>query len=602
MAWLEAHPRTHHNNELTRADVGRVVSLTGWVHSFRDHGGRRWVDLRDRNGLTQLVFKPEVDSALHESAHELRGEWVIGITGKVLDRTESGGSPNPKLKTGEIEVEVSAMEIFNRALTPPFLIEDDIDTAEEKRLKYRYLDLRRPQLQKNFLLRSRVNGVTRSYLERNGFLELETPYMVKYTPGGARNFLVPSRLNPGNFYALAESPQLYKQLFMVSGFDRYFQIVKCFRDEDLRGDRQPEFTQIDIELSFPTEKLVRTLIEGLIKEVFKAALDVDLPVPLPVMPYDEAMGRYGSDKPDTRFGLELTDLTEVCRKHDGGGVPLFKSTLGTKGHIIKALRIPAAHAPSRTELDKLEGDAKALGAAGLGRAKVDQGGAWTQSPFAKTVSEALRQDLNAACGAVPGDVILLQFGRPKIVNTVLGGLRLMLGKKFNLVPAGKWNLLWVDDFPLFEHDPETDTYAAAHHPFTCPKPGHEDLLLTSPGEVRARAYDLVINGNEIGGGSIRISDSDVQAQVFKAMGISEEEANHKFGFLLEALKYGAPPHGGLAIGMDRLCMLLCGAESLRDVIPFPKTQHGTCLMTSAPVPAGDKQLAELFIRSTAKKE
>ncbi len=598
-AWLETNPRTHTNNELTKADVGRMVSLTGWVHSFRDHGGRRWVDLRDRNGLTQLVFKPEVEASLHDLAHELRGEWVIGVVGKVCDRTESGGSANPKLHTGEIEVEVHKMEVFNRALTPPFLIEDQIDTSEEKRLKYRYLDLRRPALQKNFIMRSKVNGVTRAYLERNGFLELETPFMVKYTPGGARNFLVPSRLNPGSFYALAESPQLYKQLFMVSGFDRYFQIVKCFRDEDLRGDRQPEFTQIDLEISFPTEKLVRDLIEGLIKEVFKSALNVDLPTPFPVMPYDEAMGRYGSDKPDTRFGLELVDVTEVCRKQDGGGVPLFKTTLEGKGHLIKALRIPAQHAPSRTELDKLEQDAKGLGAAGLGRAKVDADGTWTQSPFSKVITEALRKDINAAVGAQAGDVVLFQFGRPKLVNSVLGGLRLMLGKKLALIDQGKWNLLWVVDFPLFEHDEDTNTYAAAHHPFTSPLPGHEDLLESNPGACRARAYDLVINGNEIGGGSIRISDSEVQAKIFKAMGISEDDANNMFGFLLEALKYGAPPHGGLAIGMDRLCMLLTGAESLRDVIPFPKTQRGTCLMTEAPVPVSDKQLTDLHVRSTA---
>jgi aspartyl-tRNA synthetase len=596
--FLDAHPRTHHNAQLTKADLGRTVTLYGWVHSFRDHGGRRWVDLRDRYGLTQLVFKPEVEKELHEQAHELRGEWVIGVVGVVQDRSASGGSPNPKLKTGDIEVEVRTMEVFNRAATPPFLIEDQIDTSEEKRLKFRYLDLRRPSLQKNFIMRSKVNGATRRYLESQGFLEIETPYMVKYTPGGARNFLVPSRLNPGQFYALAESPQLFKQLYMVSGFDRYFQITKCFRDEDLRGDRQPEFTQIDLELSFPTEPLVRSLIEGLMREVFRTALDRDLPTPFPVMTYDQAMGRYGSDKPDTRFGLELTVVTDVVMKHQGGGVPLFRQVIDQKG-VVKALRIPAKHAPSRTDVDKLEEVAKGLGAAGLGRAKVDQGGSWTQSPFAKVISEGLRQELNVSCGAQPGDIILFQFGKPKLVNSVLGGLRLHLGRKLDLLERSAFHFLWVVDFPLFDVDEDTGRFVAAHHPFTSPQPGDEDRLTTAPGACRARAYDLVLNGNEVGGGSIRIHDSEVQAKVFRALGISDDEAHQKFSFLLDALRYGAPPHGGLAIGMDRLCMLLCGAESLRDVIPFPKTQHGVDLMTGAPTPVSQRQLEDLHVRTAA---
>ena len=599
-AFLESHPRTHHNNQLTRADLDKTVVLYGWVHSLRDHGGRRWADLRDRRGLTQLVFKPEVHPTVHQTAHTLGREFCIGVVGKVLDRTASGGSPNPKLATGEVEVEVHQLEVFNGAETPPFLIEDNLDTAEEKRLKYRYLDLRRPALQKNFLMRHKVAQATRSYLDQHDFLELETPFMVKYTPGGARNFLVPSRLNPGQFYALAESPQLYKQLFMVSGFDRYFQITKCFRDEDLRGDRQPEFTQIDLEVSYATEGVIREIIEGLVKNIFKAALGRDLTTPFTVMPYDEAMRRFGSDKPDTRFGLELVDLTQLCTTHDGGGVPLFKSALDQKG-IVKTLRIPAAHAPSRTELDKLEQEARGMGAGGLGRAKVDAGGTWTQSPFAKTISEALRQEINKAADAQAGDILLFQFGRPKAVNTVLGGLRLLLGRRLDLIPKDRFDLLWVVEFPLFEHDADTNTYAAAHHPFTSPQPGHEDLLISDPGACRARAYDLVINGNEIGGGSIRIHNSDVQAKVFAALGIQPEDAEQKFGFLLEALRYGAPPHGGIALGMDRLCMLLCGAESLRDVITFPKTQNGTCLMTQAPTPVSDPQLRELSIRSTVDR-
>jgi aspartyl-tRNA synthetase len=595
-AFLEDHPRTHHNDELTMADLGKTVCLMGWVHSYRDHHGRRWLDLRDRQGLTQLVFKPEVDEALHERAKELRPEWVIGIVGTVKDRAASGGSANPKLKTGEIEVEVHQLEVFNKSATPPFLIQDDIDTAEEKRLQVRYLDLRRPVLQKNFIMRHKVNQAVRRFLDGQGFLELETPFMVKYTPGGARNFLVPSRLNPGKFYALAESPQLYKQLFMMAGMDRYFQVVKCFRDEDLRGDRQPEFTQIDLELSFATEGQVRAIIQGLVQEVFKQALGRDIPAPFPVMSYDEAMRRYGSDKPDTRFGLELTELTEVCRAEQGGGVPLFRDAL-EQGGVIKALRVPAEHGISRTEVDKLEEVVKELGGKGLGRAKVDDAGNWTQSPFAKVISPALREAINRATGARANDVLLFQFGRFKVVNTILGGLRLHLGRKLNLVPKDRFDLLWVVEFPLFEQDPETGAWAAAHHPFTSPQPGHEDILLSDPGACRARAYDLVMNGNEVGGGSIRIHDSEVQAKVFRAMSISEEEAQEKFSFLLEALKYGAPPHGGIALGMDRLCMLLCGAESLRDVIPFPKTQRGTCLMTDAPVRIADKQLRELHVSS-----
>ena len=605
-AFLKEHQRTHNNNQLNLESLGQEVILVGWVNSLRDHGGRRFVDLRDRWGLTQIVFKPETDAELHRKAHELRNEWCIGIRGVVEDRVKNGGSPNPKLHTGEIEVNVLEIEVFNAADVPPFQVEDDIETGEEKRLEYRTIDLRRPALQKNFILRHRVAQATRRYFDEHDFLEIETPMLVKYTPGGARNFLVPSRLNAGKFYALAESPQLYKQMFMMAGFDRYFQIVKCFRDEDLRGDRQPEFTQIDVELSFATEDTVQTLIEGLVARIFSDALGVEIPTPLLRMTYDEAMRRFGSDKPDLRFGLEHHDITDVVKAHQGGGVPLFEKTLENNG-IVKAMVVPAKHSLSRTDVDKLEDVVKQLGGAGLGRAKVAEGGkAWTQSPFSKVITPELLQSISEATGANDGDVILFQFGKAKLVHSVLSGLRLHLADKLGLREGldaqDAWKCMWVTDFPLFEHDQESDTYVAAHHPFTSPQTGHEDRLVSDPGTCRARAYDLVINGNEIGGGSIRIHDSAVQAKVFDAMSISEEEKHAKFGFLLEALRYGAPPHGGIALGLDRLCMLLAGVESLRDVIAYPKTQKGLDLLTGAPTRADDKQLRELHVMSTAKVE
>jgi aspartyl-tRNA synthetase len=604
--FLQEHPRTHTCNDLTKADLGKEVVLMGWVNSLRDHGGRRFVDLRDRFGLTQVVFKPETDEALHKLAHELRSEWCIAIVGVVEDRTANGGSPNPKLKTGEIEIDVKRLEVFNASAVPPFPIEDKIDTHEEKRLAHRVLDLRRRPLQQNFVLRHKAAQATRNYFDEQQFLEIETPSLVKYTPGGARNFLVPSRLNPGSFYALAESPQLFKQMFMMAGFDRYFQIARCFRDEDLRGDRQPEFTQIDVEMSFCTEEDVQREVEGLMLRIFKATLDLDLDAPFQRMSYDEAMRRFGCDKPDLRFGLEHTDLTALAAEHKGGGVPLFEQTL-EKGGMIKAMVVPAKHGLSRTETDKLEVFVKGVGGQGLGRAKVAEGGlAWTQSPFAKDVSLELLKAINEACGAVDGDLILFQFGKPKIVHTVLSGLRLNLAERFGLLDGltGKdaWRCLWVTDFPLFEYSEDDKRWVAAHHPFTSPQEGHEEKLTSDPGACRARAYDLVINGVETAGGSIRIHDSAAQAKVFDALGISEEEKQAKFGFLLEALRYGAPPHGGIAVGFDRLCMLLCGSSSLRDVIAYPKTQKGTDLLTGAPGTVDDRQLRELWVQSTVIKE
>ncbi|WP_309888613.1 aspartate--tRNA ligase [Archangium sp.] len=590
--------RTHTCGQLTKANIGEEVVLFGWVQNRRDHGGAVFIDLRDREGLTQVVFEPDIAKEAHELAGQLRLEYCIGIKGKVASR---GTQVNPKLKTGEIEIKASDLTIFNRSEPTPFLVEDNIDTAEEKRLAYRFLDLRRKPLQQSLMTRSKMNAITRSYMVDNRFLELETPFMGKYTPGGARNFLVPSRLNPGKFYALAESPQLYKQLFMVAGFDRYFQIVKCFRDEDLRLDRQPEFTQIDVEMSFVTQDDIFTIIEGLIKKLWGEVLGIDIPTPFMRMDFYESMAKYGNDKPDLRFGLEHVVLTDLIREHGaGGGVPMMLEAVQDKG-IVKAMVIPGDKPMSRAESDKLEEFAKQNGAKGLARAKVGEGGEWTQSPLSKTISPPLRQAINQACNAKTGDLLVFQFGRESLVHTVMANLRVHVAKKLGLIPeygsGGVWKFLWVVNPPLFEYDEESKTWAAAHHAFTRPHDGDVQYLLTDPGRVKCHRYDVVLNGFEIGGGSIRLHDPKVQAEVFRALGISDEDAKAKFGFLLDALKFGAPPHGGIALGMDRLVMLLTGAESLRDVIPFPKTKTGTDTMTGAPGDVDEKQLREVHVRT-----
>jgi aspartyl-tRNA synthetase len=584
--------RTHDCGALRAADAGQRVVLFGWVASRRDHGGLVFIDLRDRAGITQVAFEPDQGAEAFALAGELRNEFCIGVAGRVAER---GGKKNPNLATGEIEIKADALTIFSRAETPPFEIADDTLAGESVRLKHRYLDLRRPALQKNFLVRSTIYQTTRRWLSQNGFAEIETPFMVKYTPGGARNFLVPSRLNPGQFYALAESPQIFKQLFMVAGFDRYFQIVRCFRDEDLRLDRQPEFTQIDLEMSFVVEEDVQGIIEGLVAALWKDVLGIELSLPLPRLTHAEAVGKYGSDKPDLRFDLPLVDLTELCRAHDGGGVGLIQGALKTPAAIVKGWRLPAAQAAklARSDLDKLEEFAKGFGAGGLARARVAAGGAWTQTPM-KTMTDGLRTALNDAAGLREGDLLFLQFGAKKLVNTVLGALRLHVAGKLDLIPKTEWRFCWITDFPLFEAA-DDGHLAAAHHPFTSPHPDDLERLESDPASVRARAYDLTLNGNEIAGGSIRIHRSDVQARVFRALGLSDEDARAKFGFLLEAFKYGPPPHGGIAAGVDRLAMLLCGAESLRDVIAFPKTQKGTDLMTDAPSGVSKRQLDELHI-------
>jgi aspartyl-tRNA synthetase len=618
--FIDELKRTHDCGALRAAQAGETVVLFGWVATYRDHGQCVFIDLRDREGITQIVFDPELGGhgelpvKAHELARELRNEWVIGVRGVVKNR---GSNVNAKMPTGEIEVHAVELTVFNKSDTPPFQIAESIDTGEEKRLQYRYLDLRRPPLQKTLRVRHRINQVVRRYFDEQGFLELETPIMVKYTPGGARNFLVPSRMSAGKFYALAESPQLFKQLYMVAGFEKYFQIVKCFRDEALRLDRQPEFTQIDVEMSFVNQDDVFRAIEGLVFRVWKEVLGIDLHTlypsgRFPQLPFEESMGKYGNDKPDLRFGLPHTDLTDVVVEHGGGGVPFWKPIADkfTSGQyrrdlpaeIVKALRIPGEMASklSRTEVDKLEEFVKSMGAKGLARAKVDAEGAWLQSPLAKTVTPELRAAINARVGAEDGDLLFFQFGREAAVQTVLANLRTHLAKRLGLIPesghGGQWNFLWVVNPPLFEYDEDTKGWVAAHHAFTRPHDDCVAMLETDPGKVLCWRYDLVLNGFEIGGGSIRLHDPEVQAKVFRALGISDEDAKSKFGFLLEALRLGAPPHGGIAIGMDRLAMLLSGAESLRDVIPFPKTQKGTDLMTDAPNPVSPEQLVELHVR------
>jgi aspartyl-tRNA synthetase len=621
--FIDELKRTHHCGELRATDEGKTVVLFGWVSSYRDHGGCVFIDLRDREGITQLVFDPELSGhgdaprAAHDVARALRSEWVIGVQGVVKSR---GAMKNPRIPTGDIEVHGFELVVFNKAETPPFEIADTLDTSEEKRLQYRYLDLRRAPLQKTLRVRHRINQITRRYFDENGFLELETPVIVKYTPGGARNFLVPSRMGgAGKFYALAESPQLFKQLYMVAGFDKYFQIVKCFRDEDLRLDRQPEFTQIDVEMSFVNQDDVFRVMEGLVFRVWKEVLGVDLKElypsgRFPQMPFDESMGKYGNDKPDLRFDLPHVEITELVTKHGGGGVPFWKAIADKRAaasaatvklplaEIVKALRVPGelAGKMSRTDTEKLEEYVKSMGAKGLARAKIDADGNWVQSPLAKMITPELRTAINAAIGAKDGDLVLFQFGRESMVHTVMANLRVHLAKKLGLIPesghGGQWKFLWVVNPPLFEYDEDRKGWVAAHHAFTRPHDDCVDLIESDPGKVLCWRYDLVLNGFEIGGGSIRLHDPNVQAKVFRALGIGDEDARAKFGFLLDALKFGAPPHGGIAIGMDRLSMLLSGSESLRDVIPFPKTQRGTDLMTDAPGTVSPEQLAELKIR------
>jgi aspartyl-tRNA synthetase len=600
-AFLATHTRTHTCGALRAADAGTRVVLTGWVQSYRDHGERIFIDLRDREGVTQVVADRDRLPQIHELASTLRGEWCIGVVGEVRMRGEHVASAKPgeerklkamtneKLATGAIEVWIDELEVFSKSDTPPFLIQDEIDTNDALRLQFRYLDLRRPRLQKNLMMRSQITSVTRAYMAQNRFLEIETPFMVKYTPGGARNFLVPSRLNPGSFYALAESPQIFKQLLMVAGYDRYFQIVRCFRDEDLRNERQPEFTQIDIEMSFVNEQILQTTMEGLMATLWKEVLGIELKLPLRRMTFAEAMDKYGVDKPDLRLDLTLCDVTEGFKS---SGFKIFEGVIASGG-IVKCLRIPKNEKFTRALIDELPNFGKQFGLKGVTTVRLQEGGVWQGL---KGVTDEARAKVNEIAGAQVGDALVLVADKRKVANTALGAIRLHLGEKLELSRKNEWQFMWLVDPPLFEYDDETGSYAAAHHPFTSPRVADEALLETAPQNVLARAYDLVLNGVEVGGGSIRIHRSDLQARCFKALAISEEDQRAKFGFLLDAFKYGPPPHGGIAFGLDRLAMLMTGADFMRDVIAFPKTQTGQDLMTSCPTGVSKRQLDELFIQ------
>ena len=565
----------------------------GWVLRRRDHGGVIFIDLRDRWGITQIVFNPEVNPEPHAKAHQLRSEWVLAVKGKVEARP--GDMENPKLKTGAIEIMVSELRVLNTSKTPSFPLDEDSEVSDNIRLQYRYLDLRRPEIGANLVMRHTATQAARSFLCENGFLEIETPMLTRSTPEGARDYLVPSRVNAGKFFALPQSPQLFKQLLMMGGMDRYFQIVKCFRDEDLRADRQPEFTQIDLELSFVGEDDIMAVAEGLVKQVFAATRGIALNPPFPRMSYQEAISRYGNDKPDTRFGLELVDLTEKLR---GCGFKVFNAVI-EGGGIVKAINAKGCGTFSRKDLDDLTNYAGSFGAKGMAWIKVKED-EW-QSPITKFFNENEIEAMRQALNAEPGDLILFGADSAAVVNQVLSELRLELGRRLGLMDSNVYNFLWVTDFPLVEFDAERKRYAAVHHPFTAPFDEDLELLETEPLKVRSRAYDLVLNGSEIGGGSIRIHTTDMQAKMLNLLGIAEEEAEEKFGFLLRALEFGAPPHGGIAFGLDRLMMLLTGSSSIRDVIAFPKTQKATCPLTDAPSSVARKQLTELHLRPDWKE-
>ena len=582
--------RTHNCNELSAANVGETVLLMGWIMRRRDHGGLIFVDLRDRWGITQVVFNPENDPVSHGKAEVLRSEWVIAVQGEVIARPD--GMINSDLTTGTVEVMVSDLRILNTSATPPFAIDEreGVDIAENLRLTYRYLDLRRESLKNNMVLRSKVSKRVRDFFYDENFLEIETPFLTKSTPEGARDYLVPSRIQHGHMYALPQSPQLFKQLLMVSGYDRYFQLVHCFRDEDLRADRQPEFTQIDVEMSFVTEDILFDIMERMITDLFGFALDIQVPTPFPRLSYPEAVGRFGVDRPDTRFAMELVDLSEILGKTEAR---IFSETVAGGG-VIKAINVKDGATLSRKELDGLADHVAIYGAKGLAWVKNNADG-W-QSPLAKFIEEDVRGEVAQAAGFETGDLLLVVAGDAGMVNESLGQLRNHVAQKLDLIPEGLFNFVWVVDFPLFEYNEKDGRYYSMHHPFTSPLEEDIPLLDTDPGKARARAYDMVLNGSEIGGGSIRIHRQDVQSSVFRLLDIGPEEAREKFGFLLDALQFGAPPHGGIAFGLDRIMMLLTGASSIRDVIPFPKTQKATCLLTDAPSAVDPVQLTELGLR------
>ncbi len=585
---LTAAFRSHVCGALRAEDVGKKVTLSGWVQNWRDHGGVIFIDLRDRYGLTQVVFNPENAPAAHELAHTLRSEFVIQVDGEVVNRPE--GTVNANMATGEIEVLVAQFKVLNRAETPPFSIDETSEVGENVRLQYRYLDLRRQPLQEAMVVRHRVTKIVRDYLDNHNFLEIETPVLTKSTPEGARDYLVPSRTNLGSFFALPQSPQLFKQLLMVAGFDRYFQIVKCFRDEDLRADRQPEFTQIDMELAFVDQNDIITLVEGMIALIFKKIKDFDSAPPYLRIGYSDAINKYGLDAPDIRFDMHLVDLNSVFTETN---FKVFRSVLDRKG-IIKGLNLKGGAKLSRREIDELLEVVKIYGAKGLAWIKVNEDG-W-QSPIVKFFEESEVAALGQAMAAEVGDLLLFVADKPEITNESLGRLRLHLGEKMGLIDADKLAFCWVVDFPMFAWDEQEKRHTAIHHPFTAPLDEDLEKLESDPLAVKAKAYDLVLNGVEVGGGSIRIHDAETQAKVFSLLNISDDEAQEKFGFLLDALSFGAPPHGGIAFGLDRLMMLLLQRQSIREVIAFPKTQKATCLLSGAPNTVSPRQLRDLAIK------
>ena len=594
--------RTHYSGQVNASHVDQTVTLCGWSHRRRDHGGVIFIDLRDREGLAQIVCDPDRPE-MFRIAEDVRNEFVLKVTGKV--RRRPAGTVNPNLASGEIEILCHELEVLNAAVTPPFQLDEE-NLSENVRLTHRVIDLRRPQMQKNLMLRYKVAMAFRRFLDENGFIDIETPMLTKSTPEGARDYLVPSRVHPGQFFALPQSPQLFKQLLMVAGFDRYYQITKCFRDEDLRADRQPEFTQVDMETSFLDEAQITALMEELIRVVFKQTLDVDLPNPFPRMSHSEAMNRYGSDKPDLRVTLELTEVTDAVAD------VAFKVFSGpaSSGGRVAALRVPGGgsggKALTRGEIDNYTEFVKIYGAKGLAYIKVNDASKpneeGLQSPIVKNLHETALKTIIERTGAQSGDLIFFGADKTKIVNDSMGALRSKLGHEKGYVTGEAWRPLWVVDFPMFEYDEENKRWSACHHPFTSPKDGHEELMATDPGACLAKAYDLALNGWEMGGGSVRIHRAEVQSKVFEALGIGAEEQQAKFGFLLDALKYGAPPHGGLAFGLDRIVTMMAGAESIRDVIAFPKTQRAQCLLTDAPSFVDEKQLRELHIRLRQKVE